>query len=112
MNHESEYGFFKLRKEAKTYLSKVFSFDARNTVRVRQVKMVIEGSDQVHLGEIEGAMCLRLTGNVRKTQVSALIKTTKRSDVSPFRPSSPGRGTGLNRLRRMNSLSVQTSSLA
>jgi hypothetical protein len=35
--------------------------------------MVVEGSDKVHPGEIEGVMCLRLTGNVRKTQVSALV---------------------------------------
>ena len=47
MNGESEYEFFKLRKQAKTYISKVFSFNERNLERVRQVRMVIEGSDQV-----------------------------------------------------------------
>ncbi|MCF8468597.1 MAG: DUF4263 domain-containing protein [Sneathiella sp.] len=73
MSDESEYEYFKLRKQAKTYISKVFAFSARNTERVRHVKMVLEGNDQVHLGEIEGAMCLRLRGDVRKTQVSALV---------------------------------------
>jgi hypothetical protein len=73
MSDENDYDFFKLRKQAKTYISKVFTFNEWNPERVRQIRMVVEGSDQVHLGEIEGAMCLRLTGNVRKTQVSALV---------------------------------------
>lgn len=73
MSDESEREFFKLRKGAKTYISKVFSFNSRNPERVRQVRMVLEGSDRLHLGELEGAMCLRLTGNSRKTQVSALV---------------------------------------
>jgi hypothetical protein len=73
MSRESEYDYFKLRKQAKTYISKVFTFNKLNPEPVRQVRMVIEGNDRVHLGEIEGAMCLRLTGNVRKTQVSAII---------------------------------------
>lgn len=73
MSDESEYNFFKLRKAAKTYVSKVFSFNTRNPERVRQVRIIVEGSDELHLGEIEGAMCLRLTGNTRKTQVSALV---------------------------------------
>lgn len=89
MNKESEYDFFRLRKQAKTYISKVFSFNERNTERVRQVRMVVEGSDQVHLGEIEGAMCLRLTGNTRKIQVTALItqddKKTKRLTLQTFK---------------------------
>ncbi len=73
MSDDSEHEYFKLRKQAKTYISKVFTFNARNPERIRQVRMVIDGSDQVHLGEIEGAMCLRLTGEIRKTQVTALI---------------------------------------
>jgi hypothetical protein len=92
MSDESEYDFFKLRKQAKTYISKVFTFSELNTERVRQVRMVIEGNDRVHLGEIEGAMCLRLTGNVRKTQVSALItqddKGIKRLTIQTFKPRS------------------------
>lgn len=90
MSDETEYDFFKLRKQAKTYISKVFTFSELNTERVRQVRMVIEGNDRVHLGEIEGAMCLRLTGNVRKTQVSALVtqdnKGIKRLTIQTFKP--------------------------
>ena len=89
MSDESEYEFFKLRKQAKTYISKVFAFDKKNPERIRQVRMVIEGNDQVLLGEIESAMCLRLTGNVRKTQVSALItqddKKIKRLTLQTFK---------------------------
>lgn len=73
MGDEGEYEFFKLRKQSKTYISKVFTFDARSTDRLRQVRMVLEGSDSLQLGEIEGAMCLRLTGEKRKTQVTALV---------------------------------------
>lgn len=65
--------FFKLRKSGKTYISKVFKFDERHTERLRQVRMVLEGSDSLHFGEIEGAMCLRLSGKKRKTQVTALV---------------------------------------
>lgn len=73
MSDESEYAFFRLRRQAKTYISKVFTFNGPNPEPLRNVKMVVEGSDQVLLGEIDGAMCLRLTGNTRKTQVTALI---------------------------------------
>jgi len=89
MRDQSDYEFFKLRKQAKTYITKVFSFNASNPERVRQVRMVIEGNDQIHLGEIEGAMCLRLTGGVRKTQVSALVtqddKKIKRLTLQTFK---------------------------
>ncbi|GGH04895.1 hypothetical protein GCM10007420_21690 [Glycocaulis albus] len=89
MAEGSEYDFFRLRKHAKTYISKVFTFNERNTERVRQVKMVVEGSDELHLGEIEGAMCLRLTGNTRKTQVTALVtqddKRVKRLTLQTFK---------------------------
>lgn len=89
MGDESEYGFFKLRKQAKTYISKVFTFNAQNTERVRHVRMVNEGSDRVHLGEIDGAVCLRLTGNTRKTQVTALItqddQKIKRLSIQTFK---------------------------
>src|SRR5208337_1455933 len=72
MSDEGEYEYFKLRRQAKTYISKVFTFGL-NPERVRYVRMVVEGNDRVLLGEIDGALCLRLTGNIRKTQVSALI---------------------------------------
>jgi hypothetical protein len=89
MSDERENEFFKLRKAAKTYVSKVFSFNSRNPERVRQVRMVLEGSDKLHLGEIEGALCLRLTGNSRKTQVTALVtqdeKQIKRLTLQTFK---------------------------
>jgi len=90
MSDESEYKFYKLRKVAKTYISKVFSFNERNLERRRNVKIVFEGSDQLRLGEIEGRLCLRLTGNTRKTQVSALVsqddKKIKRLTLQAFKP--------------------------
>jgi hypothetical protein len=88
MSDESEYEFFKLRKQAKTYISKVFHFDARNPEPLRNVRMVLEGSDRVQLGEINGAMCLRLTGEKRKTQVTAIVtqdeKKIKRLTLQTF----------------------------
>ncbi|HZG47848.1 MAG TPA: Shedu immune nuclease family protein [Allosphingosinicella sp.] len=65
--------FFSLRRAAKTYISKVFTFGAKSTERLRKVRMVLEGSDVLHLGEVEGALCLRLSGEKRKTQVTALV---------------------------------------
>lgn len=89
MGDESEVDFFMLRKQSKTYISKVFTFNERNLERVRQVRMVIEGSDELHFGEIDGVMCLRLTGNNRKTQVSALVtqddKGIKRLTLQTFK---------------------------
>ncbi|GLR40114.1 hypothetical protein GCM10007880_06300 [Mesorhizobium amorphae] len=65
-----------------------------NTERRRYVRMVNEGSDEVHLGEIEGAMCLRLTGNIRKTQVTALVtqddKQVKRLTFETFKSRAGG----------------------
>ena len=89
MNDESDYEFYKLRKHTKTYISKVFAFNGLNPEHIRHVRMVMEGSDTLHLGEIEGALCLRLTGNTRKTQVSALVtqddKKIKRLTLQTFR---------------------------
>lgn len=65
--------FFELRREGKTYLSKVFTHRAINPERRRFAHAVFEGTERAILGEIEGALCLRLTGNQRKTQVTALV---------------------------------------
>jgi hypothetical protein len=90
MNDEKEYEFFNLRKQTKTYISKVFAYDEVEPERVRHVRMVLEGNDQVLLGEIEGAMCLRLTGKARKTQVMATVsqdhKQLRRLSLQTFRP--------------------------
>lgn len=72
MSDEDDH-YFQMRKQGKTYISKVFTFGSHNPEPLRNVRMVLEGSDQVLVGEIEGALCLRLTGDKRKTQVTALV---------------------------------------
>ena len=69
MNEFEEERFFRLRKEGKTYISKVFTFGSHSTEKMRNVQMVMDGSDQILLGEVDGSLCLRLTGAKRKTQV-------------------------------------------
>lgn len=85
---DDDHSYFQLRKQGKTYISKVFSFRAQNAEELRNVRMVLEGSDKVLLGEIQGALCLRLTGNARKTQVTALVtqdnKRVKRLSFQTF----------------------------
>lgn len=68
-----EHEFFRLRQVAKTYISKVFTWGSHTTERLRNVRMIIEDSDVLHLGEVEGALCLRLSGSKRKTQVTAVV---------------------------------------
>jgi hypothetical protein len=70
---EDDAKYFELRKEGKTYLSKIFAQGAINPERRRLAYVVFEGTDRAVIGEIEGALCLRLTGNQRKTQVTALV---------------------------------------
>lgn len=70
---DDEAKFFELRKEGKTYLSKVFTQGAITPQRLRLARAVFEGTERAVLGEVEGALCLRLTGDQRKTQVTALI---------------------------------------
>ncbi|MCP3056990.1 Shedu immune nuclease family protein [Aurantimonas marianensis] len=83
-----EYNFFRLRQAAKTYISKVFTYGAHTAERLRNVRMVIEGSDILHLGEVEGALCLRLSGEKRKTQVTAVVtqdeKAVRRLTIQSF----------------------------
>lgn len=89
MDDKSDYDFFKLRKESKIYISKVFTFKEINPEPVRNVIMVVDGSDQVVLGEVKGSMCLRLTGKTRKTQVTALVtqddKKVRRITLQTFK---------------------------
>lgn len=73
MSDDNDYEFFRLRKEGKTYISKVFTWNARDQEPRRSVRMVLANSDSVVMGEVEGAMCLRLTGEKRKTQVTAIV---------------------------------------
>src|SRR5277367_1512271 len=89
MIDDDEYEYFNLRKQTKTYISKVFTFNQWDTERVRNVRIVMEGNDQILLGEIEGAMCLRLTGDKRKTQVTAVVtqdhKEIRRLSLQTFK---------------------------
>lgn len=74
VSNEDDYEFFKNRVAGKTYLSKVFDRPGSiNDEKFRFVRMIFVGSDEMLLGEIEGALCLRLTGEKRKTQVSAIV---------------------------------------
>lgn len=88
-NHE----FFRLRREGKTYISKVFTFP-HNTEPMRNVIMVLEGSDVLHVGEIEGALRLRMSGVKRKTQVTALVsqddKAIRRVTLQTFQSRADG----------------------
>jgi hypothetical protein len=70
---EDDVEYFKLRKEGKIYLSRVFTHGAVSEQRRRFAHAVFEGTERAVLGEVEGALCLRLTGEQRKTQVTALI---------------------------------------
>jgi len=49
--------FFELRKEGKAYLTKVFTHGSITPERRRLIRSVIEGTERVLLGEVEGAMC-------------------------------------------------------
>ncbi len=73
MSDSDDAKYFELRKEGKTYLSKVFSQGAITPQRRRLAYAVFEGTERAVIGEVEGALCLRLTGNQRKTQVTALV---------------------------------------
>jgi hypothetical protein len=90
MNDENEFNFFKLRKQSKIYISKIFAPNERNYEILRKIRIVFEGNNQVLLGEINGSMCLRLTGETRKTQVSAIVtqdhKKIKRLTLQTFKP--------------------------
>lgn len=89
MSDIDEYRFYRMRVEGKSYISTVFSFNQYNTERVRNIRMVIDGCEEIHLGEIEGAMCLRISGIARKTQVTALVsqdhKQVKRLTLQKFK---------------------------
>ncbi|MCZ4366628.1 Shedu immune nuclease family protein [Sulfitobacter dubius] len=90
----SEEKFFQLRKAGKAYISRVFTWGAHTTEKLRNVRMVMENSDELHLGEVEGALCLRLTGDKRKTQVTAVVtqdaKSIRRVTLQSFQSRKDG----------------------
>jgi hypothetical protein len=72
MSAEEE--FFRHRVAGKAYFSKVFTHrGALTEEKIRYVRMILEHNDKLLVGEIEGALCLRLSGAKRKTQVSAIV---------------------------------------
>jgi hypothetical protein len=71
MNDEADY--FRMRVEGRTYISKIFTYGAQDTVGKRNVTMVLDGTEDLRLAEIDGALCLRLTGQKRRTQVTATV---------------------------------------
>jgi hypothetical protein len=74
LSTEDDYEFFRHRVAGKAYFSKVFTHrGALTEERVRYARMILEGNDKLLVGEIDGALCLRLTGEKRKTQVSAIV---------------------------------------
>lgn len=83
---KTEVDFFQLRKEGKIYLSKVFKLSS-NSDRVRNIKIVFENSQIALLGEIEGALSLRQSSNM-KQQIVALVtqdeKKVKRLTIQRF----------------------------
>jgi len=68
---KTEVDFFQLRKEGKIYVSKVFKLH-NNSDEVRNIKIVFENSQIALIGEIEGAMTLRMSPN-KKQQVLTLV---------------------------------------
>ncbi|WP_126975819.1 Shedu immune nuclease family protein [Frigidibacter oleivorans] len=91
---DDEAKFFQLRKSGKTFISKVFSWKENSEERLRHVRIVMDGSDIIHLGEIEGAVCLRLSGEKRKTQVAAVVsqddKAIRRLTLQTFQSRQQG----------------------
>lgn len=74
MSDAADYEFFKLRVEGKAYFTKVFTHRGAMTEEKRRyARMVLDGNEELHVGEIDGALCLRLSGEKRKTQVSAIV---------------------------------------
>lgn len=74
MSEADDFDFFKLRVEGKVYFSKIFTHKgAISDEKLRYARMVLDGNDELHVGEVDGALCLRLTGEKRKTQISAIV---------------------------------------
>ena len=71
MVDEAEY--FRMRQEGRSYISKLFAYGGQDTVGRRNVWMALDNTEDQHLCEINGALCLRLSGVKRKTQVTAVV---------------------------------------
>lgn len=108
---EDDAKFFQLRREGRTYLTKVFTHGTINPEKRRLAHGVFEGTERALLGEIEGALCLRLTGEQRKTQVTALVSqddaSVRRVTLQTFQSRV---GDCTKAMRKMPSRSVRMSS--
>lgn len=86
--------FFRLRVEGKLYVSKAFTYSPSSTEKMRNITMVMAGSDQFVMGEIQGSLCLRSSGEKRKTQVVATVhqdsKNVRRLTLQSFKTVSNG----------------------
>lgn len=89
MSVEKDHEYFKLRREGKTYISKLFHWNKSDTEAKRNITIVMEGNDELKIGEIEGAMCLRSSGKKRKTQITAIVtqdeKQVRRLTLQTFK---------------------------
>ncbi|MFS2327620.1 hypothetical protein U2P60_19780 [Brucella sp. H1_1004] len=62
-----------LHKERKEFLCKIFKYDSINLERRRLIRNVVEKTENLLLGKVEGQMCLRVSVQKRKTQGTVLI---------------------------------------
>lgn len=92
MSDDRDAEFFHMRKQGKTYLTKTFRWRG-HTEKHRFVRMVFEGSDEQLLGELDGALSLRISSQ-RKNQVTALVsqdtKGIKRLSFQSYRMTKEG----------------------
>ena len=92
MSDDRDAEFFHMRKQGKTYLTKTFRWRGHNEID-RFFRMVFDGSDEQLLGELDGALCLRVSSQ-RKNQVTALVsqdtKGIKRLSFQSYRMTRDG----------------------
>lgn len=93
MSSDDDFYYFNKRSPSHTYITSVFRWRG-HTEKLRNVRMVFTGSDEQLVGDIDGALCLRLTGDVRKNQVTALVSQdtggVKRLSFQTFRMARDG----------------------
>lgn len=73
--------YFQSRADGRNYISKLFTYNARDLVGKRNVIMVMEGTEDQSIGHIDGALCLRISGITRKTQVTAVVTQDEKKIV-------------------------------
>jgi len=76
MSNNKDEDFFNLRREGKLYISKVFNFH-ENSEKIRNVNFVFENSQDYILGEIDGAIAIRVSPK-GKQQVTVVVTQDER----------------------------------